>query len=41
MVGPIYFDPEDKIFFERLYGDSRRYLQVLVNFVNNAVKFTK
>lgn len=34
-------DNEDSIFFDRINGDSRRYLQILVNFVNNAVKFSK
>lgn len=39
--GPIFTKQEDAIFFQQLYGDSRRYLQILVNFVNNAVKFSQ
>ena len=40
LLGPLYSDKQDSVFFQRLYGDNRRYLQVLVNFVTNAIKFT-
>ena len=26
--------------FKKIYGDERRYLQVLINFVSNALKFS-
>ena len=40
LIGPYFPEPSHQIFFERLRGDEQRYFQVLVNFVNNAVKFT-
>lgn len=40
LIGPTYSTKEDKSFFKCINGDPRRYLQILVNFVNNAVKFT-
>lgn len=39
--GPVYTKQDDYVFFEQIHGDGRRYLQILVNFVNNAVKFSK
>ena len=40
LIDPTYTREEEKYFFKSIFGDPRRYLQVLVNFVNNAVKFT-
>ena len=40
LQGPVFVKKEEKLFFSNLYGDSRRYFQILVNFVNNAIKFT-
>ena len=40
LEGPLLDRPEEAVFFSQIEGDSRRYLQVLVNFVNNAIKFT-
>lgn len=40
LIGPTYSSQEEKIFFRDIFGDQRRYLQVLINFVNNAIKFT-
>lgn len=34
------FEPEDRIFLKYIYGDQHRYLQILLNFMSNAVKFT-
>jgi signal transduction histidine kinase len=34
------FDAREKNFFKRLLGDERRYLQILINFLSNAIKFS-
>jgi signal transduction histidine kinase len=34
------FDAKEKYFFKRLLGDERRYLQILINFLSNAIKFS-
>ena len=30
----------DLNFFKQIYGDERRYLQIVMNFLSNAIKFT-
>ena len=34
-------NPLDKFYFEQLYGDERRYRQFIINFLSNAIKFSK
>jgi K+-sensing histidine kinase KdpD len=34
------YHEDDRNFLKRIYGDSHRYLQILLNFMSNAVKFT-
>ena len=34
------FTESDNQFFEEVLGDERRYLQILVNFLSNALKFS-
>jgi len=31
----------ENIFLKRILGDERRYLQILLNFLSNSIKFTK
>lgn len=33
-------DPAELVHFRNLYGDERRYLQILINFISNAIKFS-
>ena len=37
---PPQIDPLDKRFYKKLYGDKERYVQVIVNFLSNAIKFS-
>ena len=32
--------PEDLLVLQNIYGDQRRYLQLILNFLSNALKFT-
>ena len=32
--------PEHKKFFKEIYGDQKRYEQILLNFISNALKFS-
>jgi len=34
------YKEKDRPYFIKIYGDSHRYLQILLNFMSNAVKFT-
>ena len=31
----------ENIFMKRIIGDERRYIQILLNFLSNSIKFTK
>lgn len=32
---------EDKLFFDNIYGDKNRFIQVIINFLSNSLKFSK
>jgi signal transduction histidine kinase len=34
------YRPGDRAYLTRIYGDQHRYLQILLNFMSNAIKFT-
>ena len=36
----LVIDEEEKSFFKRIHGDEKRYEQILINFMSNALKFT-
>jgi len=36
----IVIDPRHEKFFKKIYGDEKRYEQILLNFISNALKFT-
>jgi len=37
----LVIDPQDRRYFEAIYGDYNRYTQILINFVSNALKFSR
>ena len=40
VLGPILDNPLDKFYFTAIFGDSRRYTQIIINFISNGIKFT-
>ena len=40
LLGPVFTNQDDAVFFKKLYGDKLRYLQIINNFMTNAIKFT-
>ena len=41
LVGPIFKNPYEKYYFKKVLGDENRYSQIILNFVSNAIKFSK
>ena len=37
----LHIETSDTKFFQCIYGDEKRYEQIFINFVSNALKFTK
>ena len=40
LEGPIFETLPHRYFFKKLWSDERRYLQIMINFLTNAIKFT-
>ena len=40
LVGPVFEKPIDKYYFEKIFADERRYSQIILNFLSNAIKFS-
>ena len=40
LLGPLFENPIDKLYFKHLYGDEKRFCQIIVNFMSNGIKFT-
>ena len=40
LLGPLFENPIDKLYFKHLYGDENRFCQIIVNFMTNGIKFT-
>ena len=41
LVPPVLDDDEDRKYFQTLNGDKSRFIQVIINFVSNSLKFSK
>ena len=41
LAGPIFPVKEDVIYFKQVLGDKLRYMQIMTNFLTNAIKFSK
>lgn len=40
LSGPIFSNKEDAIYFKHVLGDKLRYMQIMTNFLTNAIKFS-
>ena len=41
LVGPMFKNHYEKYYFKEVLGDENRYSQIILNFVSNAIKFSK